>query len=108
MKYLNDKIESIESCADSCAVNAGDFIMELSIKMLVFSFDIIDKGRKYSLKYDSFHEELKKILYNYQYMLDEYDPKKQKMMIINYSKSISRKTATAIKRLERTRNKFNS
>ena len=64
--------------------------MELSIKMLVFSFDIIDKGRKYSLKYDSFHEELKKILYNYQYMLDEYDPVKQKMMIINYSKSLEK------------------
>ncbi len=88
MKYLNDKIESIESCADFCAANAGDFIMELSMKMLEFSFDIIDKGRKYSLKYDSFHEHLKKILKYYENFLDQYDPEKQKMMIFDYSRRL--------------------
>ena len=79
MKFINEKIERIESSTDK---DFGNITLELSMYMFEFGIDIFDKGKNYAIDYDSFNEGLKKISKYIQNFIDEYDPFMQKSLLI--------------------------
>ena len=87
MKFINEKIERIESCTDKFK-DFGNITLELSMAMFEFGIDIFDKGKNYAIDYDSFNEGLKKISKYIQNFIDEYDPFMQKSILISNLESL--------------------
>ena len=83
MKFLNEKIEKIESCAEKHTDLAGDFLLDLSFYMIEIGIYIFEKGKNYAKKYDSFNEQLKNIPKQIEKLIDEYDPDKQRIILFS-------------------------